>query len=109
KHLRRSSRFDTKLDKMFAQLTRIALGFRSAHDQRVIKRMSLIASDHNLRIHRKLHAKTGLAKRLNLLVRPRLLRTKIIRRKTTNDQTSLAILFIKRFERLILRRETALR
>ena len=48
-------------------------------------------------------------KELDLLVRPRLLRGKVIRRKTANHQTLLAVRFVKRFEPRILRRETALR
>jgi hypothetical protein len=97
-----------QIAKVFAQLAGVALGFRSAQDQGVIERMSFNAGDCDLRIHGELHREVGLAEGLDLFVRSRFLRAKIICGKTANDETFLAILFIERFERRILGRETAL-
>jgi len=108
-HFRRRCGLDSEFDKVLAQTGGVACGFRCALDQGVVERVPFHASDGDLRIHGEFDAETGLAEGLDLGVRARLLRAKIVGWKTADDETLVAILFIKRFEPLILRRETALR
>src|ERR1700722_9819050 len=75
--------------------------------QILIQRRRVVALHRNFRHHRKRHAVFRRAERLDLGVRSRLLRAKIIRRNSDDHESLVFELLVCRFQRGILRRESA--
>src|SRR5580698_9498819 len=75
--------------------------------QILVQRCRVVALHRNFRHHRKRHVVFRRAERLDLCVRPRLLRAKIIRRDSDDHESLVLELLVRRFQRGVLRSESA--